>query len=71
MSRFILIAMTAAALVLSFATAGSAASAPQAQATAALLSRQSTTATHVDYRWHGRRYNHRRWDRRRRRWYYY
>jgi len=70
-SRFVLIATTAAAIVLSFATAGSAASASQAQATAPLLSRQSASVTRVDYYEHGRHYHHRRWDKHHRRWEYY
>jgi len=70
-SRFVPIATTAAALVLSFATAGSAASASQTQVTAPLLSRQSTSITRVDYDSHGHRYHHRRWDKHHRRWEYY
>lgn len=69
MSRFVLIAMTATALVLSLATAGSAASAPEA--TIPVLSQQSAGVTPVYYTWHGHRYSHRRWDRRHRRWRYY
>lgn len=69
MSRHILIAVTAAALVLSFATAGSAANAPQA--TALLLSRQSASATPVDYYYNHHHYRHRRWDPHRRHWQYY
>ena len=71
MSRFVLLATTAAALVLSFAAAGPAASASQAPATAPLLSQQPASITRVDYSWHGHHYRHRRWDRHNRRWEYY
>ena len=71
MFRFVTISTTAAALVLSFATAGSAANASQAQVTAPLLSRQSASITRADYTEHGHHYHHRRWDKHHRRWEYY
>ncbi len=69
MSRFVLIATTAAALVLSFSTAGSAANAPQA--TVPLLAPQSTDVTPADYYHNHHHYHHRRWDSHHRRWEYY
>lgn len=69
MSRFVLIATTASALVLSLATAGSAATVPLA--TIPLLALQSTGATPVDYYHNHHHYQHRRWDKHHKRWEYY
>jgi hypothetical protein len=48
--------------------------APAADATTALLGAPSLSAARVvqvDYRWHGKHYAHRRWDKAHRHWSYY
>jgi hypothetical protein len=68
-SRFVLTTMTAAALVLSLATAASAASVPLAAIP--LLAPQPTGAMPADYYYNHHHYHHRRWDKHHRRWEYY
>jgi hypothetical protein len=68
-SRFVLTTVTATALVLSWATASSAASVPLA--TIPLLASQFTGATPADYYHNHHHYQHRRWDKHHRRWEYY
>jgi Spy/CpxP family protein refolding chaperone len=68
-SRFVLTTVTATALVLSWATASSAASV--SLATNPHLASQPTSVTPADYYYNHHHYHHRRWDNHHKRWDYY